>query len=163
MLGLRAPTFDEGFLILEIMKKLLKERKGFNFYRSYFDVFNMLQTDKDKLDYITAILERQFEGNEPELDGMSLLAYVSQKHSVDKQIEGFINQQRKKDPSIPPYQDPTQPPSYVSNDSVMTTEDPSIPPYQQEKEKEKEKEEEKEQVQEKDENELLELFWNKRK
>jgi hypothetical protein len=155
------------------MKELLKQRKGFNFYRSYFDVFNMLQTDKDKLDFITAILERQFEGNEPELDGMALLAYVGQKHSVDKQVEGFINQQRKKDPSIPPYQDPSIPPtegpSYVSNDSVMTTEGPSLPPYQQEKEKEKEqvkeKEEEQEQVevQVQSEDELFELFWNKRK
>jgi hypothetical protein len=153
------------------MKELLKQRKGFNFYRSYFDVFNMLQTDKDKLDYITAILEKQFEGNEPELDGMALLAYVGQKHSVDKQVEGFINQQRKKDPSIPPYQDPSIPPyqdpSYVSNDSVMTTEDPSIPPsippYQQEKEKEKEEVKEEVQVQEIDEDVFLELFWNKRK
>jgi hypothetical protein len=151
------------------MKELLKQRKGFNFYRSYFDVFNMLQTDKDKLDFITAILERQFEGNEPELDGMALLAYVGQKHSVDKQVEGFINQQRKKDPSIPPTQDPsippTQDPSYVSNDGVMTTEDPSIPPSLQEKEKEqvKEKEEEQVKVQVQSEDELFELFWNKRK
>ncbi len=135
------------------MKELLKQRKGFNFYRSYFDVFNMLQTDKDKLDFITAILERQFEGNEPELDGMALLAYVGQKHSVDKQVEGFINQQKKKDPSIPPTEDPyqlpslppTEDPSYVSNDSVMTTEDPSLPPSLQEKEEEQVKEKEQDQ------------------
>ena len=149
------------------MKELLKKRKGFNFYRSYFDVFNMLQTDKEKLDFITAILERQFEGNEPDLDGISLLAYVGQKHNVDKQVEGFINQQRKKDPSIPPTEDPSIPPtedlSYVSNDIVMTTEGPSIPPYQQEKEKEKEEEKEQVEGQVQAEDELFELFWNKRK
>ena len=149
------------------MKELLKERKGFNFYRSYYDVFCMLG-EKDRLDFITAILDKQFEGIETELDGMALLAYTGQKHSIDKQIEGFINQKKKKDPSQDPYLDPTEPPyqdpSHVSNDSVMTTEDPSIPPYQQEKGKEKEKEEGQleGQLEEKVED-ILEEWLNKRK
>jgi hypothetical protein len=126
------------------MKELLKKRKGFNFYRSYYDVFNLL-SEKDRLDFITAILDKQFEGRDTDLEGMALLAYTSQKHSIDSQVEGFLNKMRG---SQPPSLPPTEPPSYVSNDSVMTTEPPSVPPseppYQQEKEEEKE--EEKEQV-----------------
>jgi hypothetical protein len=145
------------------MKELLKKRKAFNFYRSYYDMFIMLSTDKDKLDYITAILEKQFEGKEPELDGMSLLAYTGQKHNIDSQVEGFLNKTKGSlPPSIPPTEPPYQDPSYVSNDSVMTTEPPTEPPYQQEKEKGKEKGKEKVEVQAKDEDELLDLFWNKR-
>jgi hypothetical protein len=144
------------------MKDLLKKRKAFNFYRSYYDMFMMLSNDKDKLDYITAILEKQFEGNDPNLDGMALLAYTGQKHNIDSQVEGFLNKTRG---SIPPSVPPTEGPSHVSNTIVMTTEPPLVPPSVQEKEKEEEKEEE--QVKEKDkfldEDELLELFWSKRK
>ena len=46
------------------MKKLTK-RKGFNFYRSYFDVYNELN-DADKLAFIDALLEKQFLGKNPE-------------------------------------------------------------------------------------------------
>ena len=144
------------------MKNLLQKRKAFNFYKSYYDMFMMLPNDKDKLDYITAILERQFEGTEPILNGMALLAYTGQKHNIDSQVEGFLNKTKG---SVPPTEQPLVPPSvpptYVPDDTIMTTEPPSLPPYQQEKEKEKEKEKGK--VQELDEEELLELFWNKRK
>jgi hypothetical protein len=140
------------------MKELLKTRKGFNFYRSYYDVFCML-SEKDRLNFITAILEKQFEGKDIELDGMALLAYTGQKHSIDKQVEGFIN---KTKPSVPPTEPPYQDPSYVSNDIVMTTEPPSVPPYQQEKEEEQEKEKEEGQVQVEVED-AIEQWLNKRK
>lgn len=65
-------------------------RKGFNFYASYFDVYNQLTTDKDKVAFIDALLNRQFKGIEPkELKGMANFAYVSQKHSIDQQIKGY--------------------------------------------------------------------------
>jgi len=63
-------------------------RKAFNFYRSYFDVFKEL-SDKDKLLFITALLEKQFEGKEPELKGMANFAYLSQKFNIDAQVAGF--------------------------------------------------------------------------
>lgn len=68
-----------------------KERKAFNFYKSYFDVYNEL-SEKNKLIFIDALLKRQFWGIEPEeLKGQSKFAYISQKHNIDCQVEGFEN------------------------------------------------------------------------
>ena len=53
-------------------------RKGFNFYRSYFDVAMELP-DKDRLAFYDALAKRQFLGEEPTLTGMAKLAYISQK------------------------------------------------------------------------------------
>lgn len=64
------------------------ERQMFKFYRSYFDVLNELP-EKNKLEYLLAIIEKQFFGKEPSLTGISKLAYISQKHSIDKQVKGF--------------------------------------------------------------------------
>lgn len=65
------------------------KRKGFNFYRSYFDVYNEL-SDKDKLAFIDALLKRQFLGVKPEnLKGMAKFAYISQTNSIDQQVKGF--------------------------------------------------------------------------
>ena len=36
-----------------------------------------------------AILEKQFEGIEPTLTGMSKFAYISQQHSIDAQVVGY--------------------------------------------------------------------------
>lgn len=71
-------------------------RKAFNFYLSYFDVYQEL-SDKDKLIFIDALLNRQFYGVDPtDLKGMVKFAYLSQKHSIDKQIEGFENKTKTK-------------------------------------------------------------------
>ena len=63
-------------------------RKGFNFYRSYFDVAMELP-DKDRLAFYDALAKRQFLGEEPALTGMAKLAYVSQKYVIDAQIKGW--------------------------------------------------------------------------
>lgn len=68
----------------------MSKRKGFNFYASYYDVFNELEKDKDKVEFIQALLDRQFLGKEPEgLKGLSKFAYISQKHSIDQQVKGW--------------------------------------------------------------------------
>lgn len=68
---------------------MAKQRDGFTFYRSYYDVYKELN-DKDKVAFMDALLERQFTGKEPtNLKGMSNFAYLSQKHSIDKQIKGY--------------------------------------------------------------------------
>ena len=65
------------------------KRKGFNFFRSYFDVYNEL-SDKDKLQFIDALLNRQFLGVKPEcLNGMAKFAYISQTNSIDSQVKGY--------------------------------------------------------------------------
>jgi len=76
-------------------------RKTFNFYRSYWDVANELN-DKDRLAFYDALMKRQFTGVETDLDGMVKFAYLSQKHSIDRQIEGYENKTKE------PLQDPTE-------------------------------------------------------
>lgn len=67
----------------------LTRRKGFNFFRSYFDVYNELN-DKDKLAFIEALLNRQFLGVKPRnLKGMAKFAYISQTNSIDQQVKGY--------------------------------------------------------------------------
>jgi SRSO17 transposase len=68
----------------------LTKRKGFNFFRSYYDVYNELETDKDKVAFIEALLDRQFLGIKPtNLTGMAKFAYISQTNSIDSQVKGY--------------------------------------------------------------------------
>ena len=89
----------EGFYVM-------KKRKAFNFYRSYYDVAMDLEPE-DRVIFLTALLKKQFEDIEPELTGMSAFAYKSQKHSIDSQVEGYKNKVGYQPPSVPP----TDPPS----------------------------------------------------
>jgi hypothetical protein len=147
----------------------MKERKAFNFYRSYYEMVMELEDDSDKLDFLMALITKQFEDIEPSLKGMASFAYKSQRHSIDAQVEGYKNKIKNK-PNQPPTQPPTEggiePPTYVSNDIIMTTEPPTEGGYLQEKEKEKgqEKEKGKEQAQLKEqdiEQEQLEIIMKK--
>lgn len=71
------------------MQKLTK-RKGFNFFRSYYDVYNELETTEDKVAFIDALLDRQFLGVKPtDLKGMAKFAYISQVNSIDSQVKGY--------------------------------------------------------------------------
>ncbi len=80
-------------------------RKAFNFYRSYWEVANELN-DKDRLAFYDALLTRQFTGKEIELKGLVKFAYLSQKHSIDKQIKGY--EDKTKNTLNYPIEDPTQ-------------------------------------------------------
>jgi Cys-tRNA synthase (O-phospho-L-seryl-tRNA:Cys-tRNA synthase) len=100
-------------------------RKTFNFYRSYWDVANELN-DKDRLAFYDALMKRQFTGVEPNLEGMVKFAYLSQKHSIDRQIEGFENKTKT------PLQDPTE------GGAQGGIEAPTVQLKEKEKEKEKE-------------------------
>ena len=65
------------------------KRKGFKFFRSYYDVFNELPKS-DQLEFITALLDRQFQGTKPKnLKGMAKFAWISQVNSIDSQVKGF--------------------------------------------------------------------------
>jgi len=68
----------------------MAERKAFNFYASFFDVYKQLNTDKDKVAFIEALLEKQFYGIDPKgLTGMALFAYESQKQVINQQVVGW--------------------------------------------------------------------------
>jgi hypothetical protein len=102
-------------------------REGFTCYRSYYDVAQRLP-DKDRLAFYDALFKRQFTGEETELKGMAEFAYMSQKHSIDRQVKGWEDK-TKKQLSYP-----------WQGGAVTPTEGELSTPRQQEKEKEKEKE-----------------------
>jgi len=128
-----------------------QRRKAFNFLRSYYDVIDEIHDDKDKLDYLMAILDKQFKGVEPQLTGIPKLSYVGQKHSIDTSRKGWEDKVGYEPPTLT--LDPTltiggsqggiEPPTltYPQN-APMTTEPPTEggtePPYLQEQEQEKE-------------------------
>ena len=66
-----------------------KERKAFNFYRSYYET-SLLLDGKDKAEFLECIINYQFTGIliEPKRKN-SLLAFRGQLHSINKQIIGF--------------------------------------------------------------------------
>jgi hypothetical protein len=107
----------------------LTKRKGFNFFRSYYDVYNELETDKDKVAFIDALLDRQFLGIKPtNLKGMAKFAYISQTNSIDSQVKGYEDKTGEvldSDPTVPP--------------TVPPTDGGQLPPTVQVEEKEKEK------------------------
>jgi hypothetical protein len=107
------------------MKKETK-RKAFKFYRSYYDVYNELN-NKDKLKFIEALLDRQFQGIKPTgLTDMVKFAYLSQEHSIDLQVKGYEDATGKKlTPNTDPLVDPPK--------------GGLVDPSRQEKEKEQEK------------------------
>jgi len=110
----------------------LTKRKGFNFFRSYFDVYNELENDKDKVAFIDALLDRQFLGVKPtELKGMAKFAYISQTNSIDSQVKGYEDRMISLNKKIKNY-NPWQGGSQGSNEKDLT-------PPQQEKGKGKEK------------------------
>ena len=108
-------------------------RKAFNFYKSYFDVYKHLKSDKDKVAFIDALLNKQFYGIEPQLDGMAEFAYISQKQIIDQQVKGWEDKTKV---NLHP----------TEGDENYPTEGGFDTPRQQEKEKEKVKEEVKEKV-----------------
>lgn len=86
----------------------LTKRKGFNFFRSYFDVYNELEKDSDKVAFMEALLDRQFMGIKPEnLKGMAKFAYISQTNSIDTQVKGYEDRMKalnKDDEDFDPWQ-----------------------------------------------------------
>ena len=66
------------------------KRRAFNFLRSYYDVLNELPKDKDKLDFIMSILNKQFIDQDPkELNFLVNICYQSQRHSIEQSVNGY--------------------------------------------------------------------------
>jgi len=104
----------------------MSDRKAFNFYRSYYEIASELD-EESRGKFLFAILQKQFEGIEPNLEGMAKFAYISQKHSIDAQVKGYEDKTGSK---LAPKQPPTAPPTQGAKE----------PPYLQEKGQEQEKE-----------------------
>ena len=73
----------------------MAERLLFKFYKSYYDVACEL-SEKDRLAFYDAIMQRQFLGIEPNLKGIAKLAYISQKHNIDAQVKGWEDRTQTK-------------------------------------------------------------------
>jgi hypothetical protein len=115
-------------------KKEQEIRKAFNFYRSYYSVAMELDDD-NFISFMKALLQKEFEGIEPNLTGMAKFAYISQEHAINSQVEGYENKTGKKL-------------NTTEGGSVGGSVGGSKGGSLQEKEKEKEKEKEEEKVQE---------------
>ncbi len=89
---------------MRVVFLFMQDRKAFKFYKSYYDVALELP-DKDKLDFLMALLEVQFTGHHRQLKGMAKFAFISQKHSIDAQIEGYLT---KTGATIPPIEGASQ-------------------------------------------------------
>lgn len=100
----------------------MKDRLAFKFYRSYFDVAKELP-EKERLEFLWALLNKQFENTDTELTGLAKFAYISQEHSIKAQVQGYLDK----------IYTPTQ--GGTKGGSKGGTKAPSV----QEKEKEKEK------------------------
>ncbi len=138
-----------GFLFIMKKKKETELRKAFNFYRSYYSV--AMELDDDNFNsFMKALLQKQFEGIEPNLTGMAKFAYISQEHAINSQVEGYENKTGKK-------LNTTE--GGTEGGIVGGTEGGSV--QEKEKEKEKEKEQELVQVQELDKELDLELEIDK--
>lgn len=83
----------------------MSKRKAFKFYGSYYNVAKELP-EKDRLKFIWAILQKQFENIDPVLDGMVKFAYTSQLHSITSQVEGYIS--KCKDLNINAFDTPSE-------------------------------------------------------
>lgn len=67
----------------------MKNREGFNFYRSYYET-GLLLEGEDRLEFLDAIINYQFTGEliEPKRK-LALLAFKGQIHSIKKQVIGY--------------------------------------------------------------------------
>lgn len=66
------------------------KRKAFNFLRSYFDVLNELQNDKDRLSFLLSIINKQFLDEDPkDLNFIANLCYESQRHQIESSVNGW--------------------------------------------------------------------------
>ena len=116
----------------------LKEtkRKAFNFLRSYYDVYNQLEKDSDKLSFLESILNKQFLNENPKgLEFVPNLCYESQRHAIESSVKGWLRANNTDIMTNPPTDPPTNP--------------PTIPKEEEEKEEVKEEEKGKEEVKEK--------------
>lgn len=110
----------------------LTKRKGFNFFRSYYDVYNELN-DEDKVAFMDALLDRQFLGKKPEnLKGMAKFAYISQTNSIDSQVKGYEDKTGQK---LTPNDGATAPPTDGGSEPPSQQEEVQVEGEEQVKEK----------------------------
>jgi hypothetical protein len=110
------------------------KRKAFNFLRSYFDVLNELTNDKDKLDFLTAIINKQFLNEDPiELNFIVNLCYESQRHQIETSVKGWLRATKEE-------LDNTLPTNPMTNPPTIPMTNPMTNPKEEEEEEEEKEE-----------------------
>lgn len=118
------------------MAKRETKRKAFNFLRSYFDVLNELEKDEDRLEFLLAIINKQFLNEDPvELGFVSNLCYESQRHQIETSVKGYEDKTGDKLGETP---DSEELKGGSQGPSVGGTQAPSVQEEEEEKEEEKE-------------------------
>jgi hypothetical protein len=111
------------------------KRKAFNFLRSYFDVMNELDKDSDKLDFLLAIIDKQFLDEDPkDLNFIVNLCYSSQKHAIESSVKGWkraantdlIGNVLDTPPTTPPTNPPTPIVSHPTTDPKEEEEEEEV-------------------------------------
>ena len=86
------------------------KRKAFNFLRSYFDVLNELENDKDRLNFLLSIINKQFLDESPKgLNFIVNLCYESQRHAIETSVNGWKRASNDTLSTNPPLNPPTNP------------------------------------------------------
>ena len=118
----------------------MKERKAFNFYRSYYTSYKLL-SNEDKVSFMNMLLEKQFNNIEPDFTNTSpmvVLAYMSHHHMIKAQLDGYFH--KTKSQTKPPTEGGSQ--GGIQPPTEGGSEPPSLQEQEQEQEQEQVKEEE---------------------
>jgi hypothetical protein len=108
------------------MKKLTR-RKAFNFLRSYFDVLNELTEDSDKLEFLLAIINKQFLDEDPkDLKFISNLCYESQRHQIESSVKGWKRVSKEYITDTPSTNPPTNPPTNPKEEEEEVKEEEKV-------------------------------------
>jgi len=79
------------------MKDALKSRKGFTFYRSYWDVINEL-SDEQAGELMKGLATYQFTGEPPKFKGVLNAVWKGFETLVEGQVNGYLSAKKTEDP-----------------------------------------------------------------
>ena len=91
------------------MKDALQDRKGFTFYRSYWDVINELSSEQAG-ELVKGIAEYQFTGKPPVFKGVLNAVWKGFETLVETQVNGYLSAKKTTTPPSPPKGGPHRPP-----------------------------------------------------
>lgn len=73
------------------MDNNINKRDSFIFYRSFFEAINLLPNKKDAMRMVYAIADYALDGEEPELDGMTLMLWKTIRPQLEANRRRYVN------------------------------------------------------------------------
>lgn len=117
------------------------KRYEFKFQRSFFDVLNEIPEDADKLQFLLAIINKQFLDEDPkDLGFAAKISYEGQRHFIEKSVKGYKDRMKTDllGNPIHPHGGSKEEVKHPHGGSGEKTEHPHGQEQEQEKEQEKE-------------------------